>query len=64
MRHVISTVFAIVLAALIPAAGSAQESEADPATTFSDLVLRLPAQSFVIVTDQQGRRTTGRLIGI
>jgi len=64
MRHVKSTVLAIVLAALIPAAGSAQEPEADPAATFSDLALRLPAQSFVIVTDQQGRRTTGRLIGI
>jgi hypothetical protein len=64
MRHVKATVFAIVLAALTPAGGSAQEPEADPATTFSDLALRLPAQSFIIVTDQQGQRTTGRLIGI
>ena len=64
MRDITFAVFAIGFALFIPARGLAQSPEPDPSTTFADLALRLPAESSVIVTDQQGRRITGRLIGI
>jgi len=64
MRHVKSAMFALVLTASTPFTTSAQTPEPEPATTFPELALRLPPQSFVIVTDQQGRRSAGRLIGI
>ena len=64
MRHLRSTCFSLVLAMCAPARGFAQAAEPDPATTFSDLTLTLPAQSLIVVTDQQGRENAGRLIGI
>jgi hypothetical protein len=58
------TIAAVAIAALAPTPGSAQTPEPEPATTFADLTPRLPAEATLIVTDQQGRQTTGRLIGI
>lgn len=64
MRHWNSAILALALTASIASVTHAQTLESEPATTFADLALRLPPQSFLVVTDQQGRRTGGRLIGI
>lgn len=64
MLHLTLTVVALHIVALTPSTTGAQPLEPDPATTFADLALRLPVRSFVIVTDQQGRRTQGELTGI
>ena len=64
MRH-LKSCLSLVLTVCAPCAGFAQAAE-DPAAaaTFLDLSLRLPAKSFVVVTDQQGREQRGRLISI
>ena len=64
MRHWRSPVLALALTTSIGSISHAQTLEPEPATTFADLALRLPPQSFLVVTDQQGQRTGGRLIGI
>src|SRR4029453_3605038 len=64
MRHWHLPILALALTASIASVSHAQTLEPEPATTFADLALRLPPQSFLIVTDQQGQRTGGRLIGI
>jgi hypothetical protein len=64
MRHWHLPMFALALTASIASVSHAQTPESEPAATFADLALRLPPQSFLVVTDQQGRRTGGRLIGI
>ena len=64
MRKVRSAVFALGLAAVTSSTGFAQTPNPEPATTFPELALRLPPQSFVVVTNQQGQRFSGKLIGI
>jgi hypothetical protein len=64
MYHVKLAIAAVAIAVSVPAPGSAQTTAPEPATTFPDLATRLPAESSLIVTDQQGRRITGRLIRI
>ena len=64
MQELKSIAFAVGLALLTPTLISAQTAEPDPATTFSDLTLRLPPESFIVVTDRQGRESGGKLIGI
>jgi len=64
MRH-LKLCLSLVLTVCAPGAGFAQlADEPAAATTFSDLSLRLPATSFVVVTDQQDREQRGRLISI
>lgn len=64
MRYWTCTLFALVLVTSISSTSEAQTEESAAATTFSDLTLRLPPHSFVVVTDQQGRETRGKLSGI
>src|SRR4029453_1948558 len=64
MRHWHLPILALALTASIASVTHAQTLEPEPATTFADLALRLPPRSFLVVTDQQGQRTGGRLIGI
>jgi hypothetical protein len=46
---------------LSPAAISAQTTQSQRASTFSNLAPRLPPGATIVVTDQQGRRVTGEL---
>lgn len=64
MRYWSCTMFALVLTTSISSVSHAQTAEPAAATTFSDLTLRLPPRSFLVVTDRQGRETGGKLIGI
>src|SRR6187401_1030784 len=64
MRHWSSPILALALTASIASVSHAQPPESEPAVSFADLELRLPPQSFLVVTDQEGRRTGGRFIGI
>ena len=64
MSHRTCTLLAIAVATSFPLSSRAQTADPAAATTFSDLTLRLPAKSFIVVTDQQGREERGRLVGI